>query len=151
MDPNSSFFMKAPAMALNVSRALIAAALLAIFGSGCAGLQEKQRLEDFDLTSKAYAKAIFWSQFEIAHAFHARSRSAADLPDFQRLRKYKVVAYNIAGFFPSEDKRRIHQVVEIRYFRTDTLVVKSIQSRQAWIYDDEDGRWLLEGRLPDFE
>lgn len=138
-------------MALKPLKTLAGAWIICLLCMGCATMQEKQRMEDFSLTSNAYAKAMRWSQFELAYVFHRGSLSGEDLPDFEKLKNYKVVNYNLLGVFPSEDKHRVSQVVEIRYFRTDTMVVRSAQKQQLWVYDDTEERWFIESRFPDFK
>jgi hypothetical protein len=135
---------------VNGWRPLVAACLASWICFGCATMHEKERLEKFGPTAYLYEKMISESKFDVALAFQGEPKSGEKLPDFEDLKSIKVFAYNVLGVYPSADKRRINQLVEIRYFRVNNMVVKSVQDRQVWIYDEVDARWYLQSHLPQF-
>ena len=122
-----------------------------IIVTNCASISQKNRLDQFGETSKAYGQMVFWSQFEEANSFRKPGLDEKDIDYFERLKDFKVTAYNVKSMYPSEDKKQIRQVVVISYYRVDDVVVRTLRDQQLWIYDDTDGRWYLEGNLPDFQ
>lgn len=119
--------------------------------SGCASLSHKNRLDQFGETSKAYGQMVFWSQYEEANAFRNPGLTEKDIDYFERLKDFKVTAYNVKSMHPSDDRKQIRQVVVISYYRVNEVVVRTLRDQQLWIYDDIDEKWYLEGELPNFQ
>lgn len=130
---------------------LLGIVCILVIAPGCASMLQKNRLDQFGETSNAYGQMVFWSQYEEANAFRKPGRIEKDMDYFERLKDFKVTAYNVKSMHPSEDKKQIRQVVVISYYRVDELVVRTLRDHQVWIYDDMDERWYLEGELPNFQ
>jgi len=122
-----------------------------VIATGCASLSQRNRLDQFGETSKAYGQMVFWSQYEEASAFRKPGLTEKDMDYFEQLKDFKVTAYNVKSMSPSDDKKQIRQVVVISYYRVDEVVVRTLRDQQLWIYDDTDEQWYLEGELPNFQ
>ena len=66
-----------------------------------------------------------------------------------RLRLFRVTAYNIRSTGVYDEGMTARQVVEIRMFNTRQGVERSIIDEQEWRYDEESKRWRLHSGLPD--
>jgi hypothetical protein len=101
---------------------------------GCAEINEFTKLDNFDATSRAYAFAIRWSDFNEAEIYIKPSTD-----------------YVIKKTAVSEDQNQVIQIVEVTYYRNDRMVVKSIPEKELWEWDEEAQKWELSSGLPDFK
>jgi len=118
---------------------------------GCATYSEMRQMDKFEETAEAYKRAISWSEFDVASSFIKTKEGEEDSLDLEPLQAFKVASYDLKKAFPSADKTKVVQIVEISYFRIQTLVLKRLSDRQVWEYDDEKGQWYLKSGLPDFK
>ena len=125
--------------------------LCGVMLGACATLTDQHRMEKFSDITRAYGKAVFWSEFEAAYAFRKEAKTGENLPDFQFLKNFKVTSYELKQIYPSGDGMQVRQVVEIDYYRINEVVVKTIRDHQLWEYDSRDGIWYLKSDLPKFE
>ncbi len=125
--------------------------LLALLIFGCASLQLKRQMEKFDLTSKGYANAIKWSDFEAAYNSIKDVQNRSNPPDFRKLKLVKVTAYEVRQLIVSEDKSQVRQIAEINYYKLNYNVVRTVVDHQLWEYDPEVKIWYLRSELPDFK
>ena len=125
--------------------------MLAILAAGCGGLFGMVQMEKFEWTSRAYRKAIRWSDFEAASAFIKVEGSENKSPDFNKLKRVKVASYEVKEIVPLKDKRQVHQIVEITYYKTNDNVLRTIREDQLWEYDQEEKSWFIQSGLPDFK
>jgi hypothetical protein len=123
--------------------------ILMIFA--CASIKETKKLGLFDETTRAYARAIRWTDFETANAFLKISDSDSKLPDFEKLKQIKVTSYEVKQTILATDKSGAIHIVEIQYFNVRNVTVKTLRDRQFWEYDEKEERWFLISGLPDFE
>ena len=109
---------------------------------------DKSRGEAF----KQYETIIRWSQWDAAADFIS--------PDYQeehpitrleldRLRLFRVTAYNLRSTGVFDEGMTARQVVEIKLFNTHQAVERTVIDEQEWRYDEERKRWLLHSGLPD--
>lgn len=123
---------------------------------GCATYAEMRQMDKFEDTSKAYKRAIVWSDFDAASTYiddkDIKSEDGKnEVLDLDKLKAFKVASYDLRKAIPSSDKTKVVQIVEITYFRLHTLVLKSLSDRQVWEWSEEDGRWYLKSGLPQFK
>jgi hypothetical protein len=69
----------------------------------------------------------------------------------KKLEKIKITSYKPRERNTSEDTLQANQTVEIKYYNTDYLIVKTIIDKQLWEYDEKQKAWYLESALPDFK
>ena len=124
--------------------------LLAVFIFGCA-ISEKLKMDKFSETTKAYGEAVVWGHYEAANLYRKDGGLDKDKPDHQHLINFKVASYDVKQVKLSDDKSRATQIVEIKYFKLDNMIVKSIRDTQLWEYDLENNRWYLVTGLPEFK
>jgi len=118
--------------------------------TGCAALESKSRMEQFDQLTRGYAKALSWSEFEVAYtATHAALDTP--LPDAAALKHIKVTAYEPAVPLVEQDGKTVKRVAHIRYVHTSRMAERSLTTNEEWRYSDEAGRWFLQSGFPKFK
>lgn len=126
------------------------AAFLAIFVVACGSTSgmDKSRAD----TLEQYQAMIRWSQWDGAVNFIApeylEEHPITSL-DLERLRLFRVTAYNIRSTQVYDEGKTMTQVVEIRLFHKSQAVERSVTDQQLWRYDEETQRWWLHTGLPD--
>ena len=118
---------------------------------GCAKINDFTKLDAFDTTSKAYSHAIRWSEFDDAALFIKPSDDTSLSPAPEVIKMVRVTDYVIKKTAISEDQTKVFQIVEVSYYRNDTMVVKTIREQELWEWDAEAQKWELSSGLPDFE
>jgi len=119
---------------------------------GCVTVSTYQRMARFDATAESYYDAIRWSDFETAGRFRKTDPGTpipAEAADLNR--RVQVTAYEIKEMIVSEDESRIRRTAEIRYYRLDKMVEKSLREQEIWEYDESINRWVLQGPFPAFD
>lgn len=117
---------------------------------GCTTLNRSVRLAKLDDISKTYEHLIRDSDFTAALEFTSPevNRSNIDLTAYDGI---EVVEYKVLKGRVTSDNNDVHQTTEMKYYRTDTLVVHTIQFEQLWRYSNEKKTWLLQTALPELK
>ena len=139
--------MKKPTTSLSVSFLLLLL-VSALLGACAAHKQEKT----LDLILAEYEKAIRWSQWDAAVEFLAPEFLETNAPtplDIDRLRLFRVTAYEIRSAVPFDEGLGFRQTVEIRMFNRNQAIERTIRDVQEWKYDASLERWFLHSGLPD--
>jgi hypothetical protein len=114
--------------------------------TACASLDNQIQQEAFDRISNQYRRALLASDFEAALNMTS-SPSAVALP---ALKNIQVVSYSLRKAEFSEDRSKVLQEVELEYYRTDSMLQKSMRDHQEWIYEPGSKTWVLTSGLPQF-
>jgi hypothetical protein len=125
--------------------------LLSLLPVCCVSVSEMRRMEKFEEASSIYENAIRWSDFETAGTFLNVHENPNISAKTEELKQFKVTSYTIKRFLPTRDKSQVLIIAEIKYFKLNSLVVKSISDRQLWKYDSAKERWFLTSGLPNFK
>ena len=144
-------FQKKPRFKVNsMNRISFIMAVVVFFTAGCATIKEKTRMSDFEKVSKSYEQVMLDSDFEAAQGFTDpyAVREAVDLTAYE---DFKIVEYQVKKGQVSNDKIEINQIAEVKYYRIDSLVVRTIRYEQLWKYDEVKKNWLLQTGLPEFK
>ncbi len=130
---------------INIRLALLVGFFLLLLG-GCAGSNGKSN--SFDSTTRAYEQVIRWGDLEKTNEFlkEPKEFSAAR---YQKLKKIQVTSYRVLG--QTMTKKGIDQVVEIKYIKDASVVVRTLTDVQKWRYDKGSERWYLVSKVPDFK
>ena len=119
--------------------------------AGCSTLNLRDRMQDFEDTSRAYGRAIAWSEYDVAAAFLKTGDQDQSASEIDYLNQFKVTDYEPRLGSVLEKDVRIRQVVSISYFRKDNLVVRTISDDQLWEYDANKKSWVLTTGFPKFK
>ena len=114
--------------------------------SGCAGGNKKTR--SFENTTRAYEKVIRWGDLEKANDF-LKEPDEFSAERYERLKKIQVNGYRLLS--RTKTKEGVDQVVEIKYTKDASVVVRTVTDAQKWIYDKDEERWYLASKIPEFK
>jgi len=117
--------------------------------AGCAAMESRSRMEQLDNLMRGYAKALEWSDFEVAYTA-TQAAQVAPLPDAAALKEIKITAYEPATPLVEQDGKTIRRVARIRYVHTSRMAERSLTTNEEWQYSDEAGRWYLQSGFPQF-
>ena len=122
---------------------------LALLLAGCPQSKKNTGLTD---TLNQYETIVRWAQWDGAADFvsleYQEEHPITNL-ELERLRLFKVTAYNLRSSTPVDEGNGLIQVVEIRLFNKNQARERSIIDEQYWKYNEERKRWLLHSGLPD--
>ncbi len=105
-------------------------------------------MESLDNSTRSYERAIRWGEFSRAKSFHKNSPSLSDL-ERRRMKFYRVTNYAVL----QNDTPNLHNafmLVEIKYYKNDRPVIKSITVKQHWKRDEGSELWYLDSAFPKF-
>jgi len=115
----------------------------------CAGLAEKVRLSQFDTTFEVYDITLRRSQFHAVQNFIDPVYRDENIT-YETYKNIKVVDFTVTHVKVSEDCLNVDQVVRLQYFLLDRNILKTIEYRQTWRFDEQEEKWLLHTPLPTF-
>ena len=114
--------------------------------SGCAG--KKKKSLSFESTMRAYEQVIRWGDLEKANEF-LKEPADFSLERHERLKKTQVNGYYVLSRTTTNDG--LEQVVEIKYTKDASVVVRTLTDVQKWVYDEEEERGYLTSKIPEFK
>lgn len=127
---------------------LIIAALAIL--AGCAYWSNQERQGAFERTSRAYEKAMEWSNFEALQGFVRLPEG--DAPFNPSVYKdFKVTAYKSKGGAGSVESGVVQRIVHISYVWLPRMSERSTTVTEVWEYSEKEKRWYLKGGLPQFQ
>lgn len=115
--------------------------------AGCATFEHASRIEKLERTTRAYANALRWGQFEQAAGSVGIDATKQEL---EKLQLVRVTAYQEQGSDASPNVSEVRQVVRIEFMMENTMRVRTIEDVQQWRYDAAKGRWVLSSGFPPF-
>ena len=120
---------------------------------GCAKFQDFTKLDSFETTSRAYSHAIRWSEFEDAAVFLKTSEDDSDSRSrgYEYKKMIRVTDYIIRKTAVSDDQTKVFQIVDVTYYRNDSMIVKTIRENELWEWNVESQKWELSSGLPKFK
>ena len=129
---------------------VLAACLTLVTSVGCANIEAKGKTAQLQDRTRAYRKAVRWSEFEIASTYVRRRDQSeyhydSDFLDGIRVTSIEITERDVR----LEDDEAIVKL-EISYYHEDGGVVKEIVDAQTWWYDVDAEQWYLDGTFPDF-
>jgi hypothetical protein len=97
----------------------------------------------------SFEKAIRWAQFDAANAFRQWPVGKQPmLPDHYK--DIRVTSYKPMNLQFGPNKMSATQIVEVRYYSTESSRVHTLRHKQHWEYSKEHKRWYLMSELPQF-
>lgn len=118
--------------------------------SGCARLEAEEKSIQLQDLTRAYRKAIRWSEFEVAKEY-IRHRDGSEFHyDKAFFEGIKVTSMEIIKRDVSMKNLVATVTVEISYYHIDQGSVRTIEDVQLWWYQEESERWYIDGDFPAF-
>jgi hypothetical protein len=118
--------------------------------AGCVSLGARARMEQFDRLTRGYAKALTWSNFDMAYSA-TKAAQETPLPDAAALKDIKITSYEPAAPLVEQSGKTIKRVARISYVHTSRMAERSLTMEEEWQYSDEAGRWFLQSGFPQFK
>ena len=115
--------------------------------SSCAISPDEMVLLDRSIMS--YERAIRWGDFDRAKSFHKNHPVLSDL-ERRRLKLYRVTGYSTLQN-DVKDRHNVFIYAEVKYYKNDRPVIKSITYKQHWKRDKGSKIWYLESAFPRFK
>lgn len=102
-----------------------------------------------DSSINSYERAIRWGEFTRAKSYHKSAPTLSDL-ERRRLKFYRVTDYQtLQNDTPNE--HNAYMLVEIKYYKNDRPVIKSMTVKQHWKRLENGEVWYLDSPFPDFK
>ena len=115
--------------------------------SGCAAFDDLSHKGAYQDTTKAYASAMRWSDFDTARLLVKQP----NLPGPDTLKNIKVTTYEAKQHLVIQDGLRIRQLASISYFKKSDMLLRTISVEEIWELNADDNQWYLTRGFPDFE
>ncbi|MDA8140078.1 MAG: hypothetical protein M0036_15625 [Desulfobacteraceae bacterium] len=133
-----------------MNKLFLATCVLFLILSACASVTDKGRMEDLDEIIRSFDYAMMRADWRRAADFIDPSKRQADI-NFDQYKKIKVVDCKTARMIVSEDKLSAKREVDLQYFLVDRNILRAMQYKQAWKYNETAKGWIMESGLPVFE
>ena len=117
---------------------------------GCATIADQSRIEEYGQTMDAYETAMRLSDFNAACQFVDPSVMEREVC-LKRYDNVKLSNYDVLAMKASQDNREVSQSVKFEYFLLDRHVVKTVEHKQLWRYQEDNQTWLLQTVPPQFK
>jgi hypothetical protein len=124
--------------------------IVVFFTGGCTTIRGKNRMSGFEKVSRTYERIMLDSDFETAHGF-TNPESVREEMDLTAYKGIKIVEYQVKKGWASDNKIVVNQTVEVKYYRINSLIVRTMRYEQLWKYDDMKKTWLLQTGLPELK
>lgn len=105
-------------------------------------------MEMLDKSLSSYERAIRWGDFTVAKSFHKGDPVLHPI-ERRRLKLYRVTDYTVLSNV-TPDLNNAHLLVEIKYYKNDRPVIKTLTIKQDWKRDEKTGIWYVDSKFPDF-
>ena len=105
-------------------------------------------MQTLDSSIRSYERALRWGDFNRAKTFHKNGSTMSDV-ERRRMKFYRVTGYTVLQH-NTPDKHNSHLLVEIKYYKNDMPVIKSITAKQHWKREKESKIWYLDTPYPRF-
>lgn len=112
----------------------------------CAVTPDEMRL--LDSTIMSYERAIRWGEFARAKSFHKDDPTLSDI-ERRRLKLYRVTGYTTLQN-ETPNTQNSYLLVEVKYYKNDRPVIKTITVKQHWKRDKDGKVWYLTSQFPKF-
>ena len=106
--------------------------------------------EDLHSQVKTYGKLIRWRAFEEANDFVKRRDGSTAPFNAELLSEIRVTKYEVSTIILSESQDEATVTTDISYYHERVNSVHDIRDKQTWWKDEDSGRWLIDGSLPEF-
>lgn len=125
--------------------------LLLMAVSGCASVGREA--DALDAAQYAWSAAIRWGDFEggltMVDPEYQKAHPITPI-ELARYKQVQVSSYRDVGSDRNITAGTAVRDIEIGVVNRHTLAERTVRYREQWRWDQEAGRWLLTGGLPDF-
>ena len=105
-------------------------------------------LEMLDKSVRSYERAIRWGDFILAKSFHKTNPTLHSI-ERRRLKLYKISGYTLLNH-ETPDLQNAYSLVEIKYYKNDRPVIKTLTVKQHWKREKNSKIWYIDTPFPNF-
>ena len=134
----------------NTKLLLLTFSLLLLSGCVAEQVKKQKKADALESTLYRYASAIRWGYFDEAYGFRKYEKGEYPTPP-DNLAEVRVTAYDVLHPATLMVEDIAVQLVEIRYYLTSYQTVKTVRTKEIWIYDKDSSRWYLDSPIPEFK
>jgi hypothetical protein len=117
--------------------------------AACASTQDQ--LYALDKSFNAYERALRWQEVDVVIAFHKNEHEKLTTEQRKYLKQFRVTSYNVVYTNVAADGNHASQVIELKYYKKDSITIHELTINNQWEYDEKAQRWYLTNGLPDFK
>jgi uncharacterized protein YceK len=121
---------------------------------GCSSITNLKVANDFGTSSQKYNEMLRWHEMEMAGSRFADQSVKDEYINRARATKgVTITDYRVVSQECSPDKGDAEVVVDIDYYISPSVTLKTLEDVQKWKYIDENGNksWRLMSLPPEFE
>lgn len=115
--------------------------------TGCASMEKDSRQNYFNIVTRAYERAIEWSDYESAYSI-VKEAEGSPRVDLEALKAFKITSYKAATVRVSEDGGTVTRRANISYVRLARMSEHSMSVQEEWKYTKADKLWRLVSGFP---
>jgi hypothetical protein len=123
--------------------------LLAVLAmlTGCASMEKDSRQNYFDIVTRAYERALEWSDYEKGYSV-VKEAEESPKADLEALKAFKITSYKATVVRVSEEGAAVTRRAKISYVRLARMSEHSITVQEEWKYTKEGKLWHLVSGFP---
>lgn len=126
-------------------------AVLAISLAACGGSATRDKVGNLDRAINDYAYALRWLRKNDAVAYHMNRDRTRPTIDTSALDVIRVTGFNIREKTLDEDMNGAAVVGNLDYYHNEHGMLRTLEYRQDWWYDEESKKWYIESGFPEFK
>lgn len=126
--------------------------LLVLLLDGCAGMGAQKRMNTLHDATNGYRILMRWGQYEEATKY-IRFQPGQEGPktlNLEPLNSIRLASYDIVDQIVSNDETEATLNVVMTYYHEESNVLHTLRDVQHWWYNEEQKRWYLDSKFPDF-
>ena len=132
---------------------IIVLILVLLTASSCSSIKKFTVNEEFEKSSKSYNKMLRWREWEnAAAAFAAGPLREKFASRIKAAEKITVTELRVKTQECNVDKGEAEVVIDIDYYISPSVTIKTVEDYQKWKYSEENGHklWRLTTLFPEF-
>ena len=124
---------------------------LVLLISACGNMQEKLKVQNLDKAIDEYAYALRWKRIDDAVSFHRNKDGSKPDINVGPMDDIRVTGFNIENKVLGHDMKDCTVTGELKYYKEDYGMLRTLKFEQHWWYDEEAKRWFVDSPFPEFK
>ena len=120
--------------------------------SGCATIEQQDRINQLENQVKLFVKSIRWGDFDVAGSMvRRRGASQSDTPDVSKYRGVRVTSDKYALRAENAESDEVIMAASFDYHSANSASIRTLDYNVLWWYDPVVKAWFIDGELPIFQ
>ena len=128
--------------------------LVLLTASSCSSIRKYTVNEEFEVSSKSYNKMLRWHEWEKAAVAFASGPLRENFAlRIKAAEKITITDYRLKARECNVEKGEAEVIIDIDYYVTPSVTIKTVEDSQKWKYSEENGKklWRLTTLFPEFK